>query len=416
MLAATTLIACSLAQLPADDPSWFDALSQSMQDLGDALVAGDPDGAWTVGIDPWIDQTGWFFTQPPPGFIQADGHALYAPVVNLMGTATAGKVLDFTVYAMASRGFDPTEAPMEMILNEYFVNVRPFENQLLALRAGAFGTTFGQWNRRYLSFENPLIDAPLPYGWMTSIGDGTQLPANPAAAGQLGRKDKADNVPDWNPIIWGPAYASGFSALGTFPAWQGPLVDWAVEVKNASLSSRPEEWAWWDRNMASPTITGRVAIRPDARWTIGGSVSQGSYLIADPTVRTGTSIGDPGQYDQTTWGIDLSYAHRWAEIWAEFIWNTFDQPALGDLTSFSWFVEGRINVAVDTWVSARWNSQFYGDLNGESWDNDVQRFDIGGGTRLSESFTFKLQFSHANESGSVDQGQWYGATQLIMEF
>jgi hypothetical protein len=86
------------------------------------------------------------------------------------------------------------------------------------------------------------------------------------------------------------------------------------------------------------------------------------------------------------------------------------------LTSFSWFVEGRINVAVDTWVSARWNSQFYGDLDGESWDNDVQRFDIGGGTRLNESFTFKLQFSHANESGSVDQGQWYGATQLIMEF
>ena len=115
MIAATTLIACSLAQLPADDPSWFDALSQSMQDLGDALVAGDPDGAWTVGIDPWIDQTGWFFTQPPPGFIQADGHALYAPVINLMGTATAGKALDFTVYAMASRGFDPTEAPMEMI-------------------------------------------------------------------------------------------------------------------------------------------------------------------------------------------------------------------------------------------------------------------------------------------------------------
>jgi hypothetical protein len=67
-------------------------------------------------------------------------------------------------------------------------------------------------------------------------------------------------------------------------------------------------------------------------------------------------------------------------------------------------------------VSARWNSQFYGDLDGESWDNDVQRFDIGGGTRLNESFTFKLQFSHANESGSVDQGQWYGATQLIMEF
>ena len=46
----------------------------------------------------------------------------------------------------------------------------------------------------------------------------------------------------------------------------------------------------------------------------------------------------------------------------------------------------------------------------------VPHGDIGGGTRLNESFTFKLQFSHANESGSVDQGQWYGATQLIMEF
>jgi len=27
-----------------------------------------------------------------------------------------------------------------------------------------------------------------------------------------------------------------------------------------------------------------------------------------------------------------------------------------------------------------------------------------------------VQFSHANESGGVDQGQWYGATQLIIEF
>ena len=143
----TMLITCCLGQVAEEDLGVFDTLSQAMQDVGDSLTTGDPDGSWTLGIDPWIDQTIWFYTQPPPDFLQSETNVLYAPAINLMGTATVGKAFDFTVYAMASRGFDPTDESMEMILNEYFVTVRPFENRLLSLRAGQFGTCFGQWSK-----------------------------------------------------------------------------------------------------------------------------------------------------------------------------------------------------------------------------------------------------------------------------
>lgn len=416
MIETMLITSCCLGQIAQEDPGVFDALSQAMQEVGDLLATGDPDGSWTLAIDPWIDQTIWFYTQPPPDFLQSASNVLYAPAINLMGTATLGKAFDFTVYAMASRGFDPTDESMEMILNEYFATVRPFESRVLSLRAGQFGTCFGQWNRRFLSFENPLIDAPVPYGWMTSVGDGTSVPANPGVGAQLGRKNKADNVSAWNPVIWGPSYTSGISAFGVIPAWDQAQFDWACELKNASLSSRPSEWQFWDRNLASPTVTARVGARPDARWKLGASFSRGSYLLSDPIARPGTTITNAGSYDQTTWGIDLSYAHQWFEVWSEFIWNTFDQPALGNLNSFSFFVEGRFNVATDMWLSARWNSQFYGELSGQTWDNNVERIDVGGGVRLNDSFTFKVQMSHTNESGNVGQGEWYGATQLIMEF
>src|SRR6266550_4310834 len=41
----------------------------------------------------------------------------------------------------------------------------------------------------------------------------------------------------FNPVIWGPSYASGISVSGRLGRF-----DYAVEMKNASLSSRPESW------------------------------------------------------------------------------------------------------------------------------------------------------------------------------
>src|SRR6185437_8878320 len=53
------------------------------------------------------------------------------------------------------------------------------------------------------------------------------------------------------PIIWGPSYATGFAITGVLDHF-----DYAAEIKNASLSSRPEQWNLSERGFEHPTFSG----------------------------------------------------------------------------------------------------------------------------------------------------------------
>jgi len=215
------------------------------------------------------------------------------------------------------------------------------------------------------------------------------------------------------PILWGPAYTTGLSVSDRID-W----VEYAFEVKNASISSSPEVWDAAQVGFpTNPTFTGRVGLRPAPEWSLGTSVSHGTYL-QDSTASllpVGSSVND---FTQTTWGIDAGYEHgRW-QIWSELIGTRFEVPWVGALEAVSGFVEAKYKITADLWTAFRWNQAAFGDVPGLdiSWDRNGWRSDIAFGWRVSENIQTKLQYSLGDKSGREPEGNHLGAMQVIMKF
>src|SRR2546426_4388904 len=97
-------------------------------------------------------------------------------------------------------------------------------------------------------------------------------------------------------------FHAGAAAFGSVEQF-----DYAAEVKNASLSSRPSAWDARDLGWENPTMSGRLGWRPAAAWNLGISASGGAYLrpAAQATLPAGRRIGD---YHQYTLAHDIGYA------------------------------------------------------------------------------------------------------------
>ena len=123
------------------------------------------------------------------------------------------------------------------------------------------------------SLEELAQSQGLPLAKIAAVDSAGKAPDGAAVS-----EDKDQRLP----MVWGPSYATGVAVAGT---WRE--VEYAVELKNASLSSRPEIWNddgdVWDH----PTLTGRLGWRPNVMWNLGVSASGGSYLrpSAAPSLR-----------------------------------------------------------------------------------------------------------------------------------
>ncbi len=175
-----------------------------------------------------------------------------------------GSRLYFFVQARIDRRFDPADKPMQTRLDEYFLRYTLLDHAplTLAVQAGKFATVFGNWTPRHLSWDNPFINAPLPYENITSAAD----LAAPEIAGEFASFREYPGFKfTWVPVIWGPSYASGLAAAGQAAGH----FDFAFEVKNAALSSRPEAVG------CAPRATGAIPRSADA-WA-GGPGRNGTW-------------------------------------------------------------------------------------------------------------------------------------------
>src|SRR5438132_378959 len=66
---------------------------------------------------------------------------------------------------------------------------------------------------------------------------------------------------EFNPVIWGPSYASGVSVSGRLGQF-----DYAVEMKNSPLASRPESWSVTEVGFDNPAFNARAGFRPNQAW------------------------------------------------------------------------------------------------------------------------------------------------------
>src|SRR5437764_3605782 len=178
-----------------------------------------------------LDLEGYAFSGPAPGLILTTSDALFNPRLSLFVDAQLGPAIYVFTQTRVDRGFDPTDHGAQIRLDEYAVRVTPWEDGRLNLQAGQFSTVVGNWVPRHLSWENPFINAPLPYENVTGIEDKS------APAYTFLNIGTPNEKYEYNPVIWGPSYATGVSVAGRVGQF-----DYAAEINNASLAARPESW------------------------------------------------------------------------------------------------------------------------------------------------------------------------------
>ncbi len=338
-----------------------------------------------------LDLEYYHFPQRPPGLILAEGHDLFNPRLSLFLDGQLGSQFYFFAQSRADRGFDPDDNGARTRLDEIALRWTPREDGRVNLQVGKFSTVVGNWVGRHLSWDNPFVNAPLPYENLTPIEDKEA----PGSAREFARG--IEGTPhEYAPVIWGPSYATGVMASGRLGRF-----DYATEVKNSSLSSRPEEWDSLDVDFAHPTVSARVGFRPDQAWNLGFSASRGSYFRpgAGSSLPPGRGIND---YQQLVLGQDFYYARHRLQLWAELYEARFEVPRVGNADTFAYYGEARYKFTPQLYGALRWNQQLFGDVrDGEGgrtpWGRDLWRVDGAGTYRFTEHLQLKLQYSVEHE-------------------
>lgn len=359
------------------------------------LTFASADGDLRARVSGTLDVEGYAFRPPAPWLLQTGGRTLFTPRLSTFVDAQWGPRLYAFVQARADRGFDPAQADGEVRLDEYALRVTPWLDSRLNVQVGKFATVVGSWAPRHGSWANPFITAPLPYESLTGIWDTeavrsstTLLQWSHIRAGQppaVTAIEKSLRVP----VLWGPSYALGAAVSGEIRR-----LNYAIEVKQASLSSRPE--AWRNEGWEYPTVSGRLGFRPNQGWDLGVSASAGSYLrpFAAGSVAARRS---PGDYRQIVLGHDIGFARGHLQLWAEIFAARFEIPRVGNADLISWYVEGKYKFTPQFFLALRWNQQWFDTIPHRggrvAWGHEAWRFDVGPGYRFTSHDQLKLQYS-----------------------
>lgn len=358
-----------------------------------------------------LDLEFYNFQQPPPGLIDSNIDNLFNYRLTLFLDAQLGSQFYFFAQARLDRGFDPTDHGADVRLDEYALRVTPWEDGRFTFQVGQFATVVGNWVPRHLSWDNPFINAPLVYENVTAIQD-KYAPVSPI---YFIYNPYIYQKYTFNPVIWGPSYASGISVSGRVDRF-----DYAVEMKNASLSSRPESWYIAENGFENPTFSGRLGFRPNEAWNFGFSASEGPYFRreAEPTLPPGRDIDD---YREFVLGQDISFAWRHLQLWAEFYEARFQVPNVGDADTFAYYVEAKYKFAPQFFGAIRWNQQLFSTINNgfggnEHWSPDLERIDVAATYRLTTHAQLKLQYSFQHETTAPGHDNHLLATQFTVRF
>jgi hypothetical protein len=415
MRAALVTLGCIVAgatvAVAADD--WLDQVDE-------ALSFSTANDLVRVRVSGSVDLEGYAFQQPVPGLIYSDDNTLVVPRLTLFLDAQLGPQVYVFTQARADDGFDPGDGGSKLRLDEYAVRFTPWTSGIFNLQVGKFATVVGNWVPRHYVWDNPFVTAPLPYENLTGIFDAAAAGSadlllkwggvRPSPAGDEGyfRQYRV-------PVIWGPSYASGAAVTGVLGR-----IDYAVEIKNASLSSRPETWDAAQTQWQHPTFSGRLGFRPDEMWNFGFSASSGSYLLpsAEPTLAAGRGLDD---YRETVLGQDIGFAWHHLQFWAEFYETRFAIPEVGDADTFAYYFEAKYKFTPQFSGAVRWNQQVFGTVpdgaNGPvRWGRNVWRIDLAPGYRFTPHLQVKLQYSL--EHGETDDREFSSlvAGQIVLRF
>lgn len=309
----------------------------------------------------------YHYDRPAPGLIDASTENLFTPRLTLFLDTQIGPAIYFFAQTGVDRHFDPTDGGAQIRMDEYALRVTPWADGRLSIQAGKFATVIGRWVQRHLSWANPFLNAPLIYENITAVEDR----AGPAFTADFD-PELADEKYEYNPVIWGPSYTSGVSVAGKIGQF-----DYAFELKNSPLFSRPEAWDATRVGFDRPAVSGRIGFRPNETWNFGLFGSRGPYLLeqAGPTLPAGRSLRD---YHEILIGQDLTYEWHHLQVWAEIHEARFEVPRVGNADVLGYFLEAKYKITPQLFVAARWNQQLFDTVpNGSGgeipWGHDAWR-------------------------------------------
>ncbi|HEX3730467.1 MAG TPA: hypothetical protein VHV47_11725 [Opitutaceae bacterium] len=422
-LAACAALFAAAAPLRAQGP---------LETLDNRLAYSSADGRVRVRLSGTLDLEGYATEAPDPGLIVTDDRApLFAPRLSAFLDAQIGPDLYVFGQLRVDRGFDPGYGnAWQGRLDELAVRYSLFGSGHLSLQVGKFATVVGNWAPRHGSWEDPFITAPLPYENLTGIWDTTAADSvnrifqwahvAPYPASDVDA-DKSRRLP----ILWGPSYTTGAALIG-----DAGLLRYAVEVKNASLSSRPDEWTLVDRGWSHPAIDARLALQPDEAWSVGLSAGEGPYLDAGaaPSVPAGRSFS---AYREIVLGQDASYAWHHFQAWAELYEARFEVPAVANADTAAYYVEARYTFAPRFSAGLRWNQQIYAPLqapagflagvgpvpaHSQDWGAGVREIDFAPEYRLTAYVQLKVQLSLERGASGASGTVPLAAAQLTLRW
>jgi len=357
-----------------------------------------------------VDLEVYHFEQPAPGLIDSKIDNLFNPRLTLFLDAQYGSQIYFFAQSRLDRGFDPSDRGAQVRLDEYALRITPWEDGRFTLQIGKFATVVGNWVPRHLSWENPFINAPLVYENITPVSD-KSAPASPldfVRRFDLGKYE-------FNPVIWGPSYASGASVSGRIGQF-----DYAAEIKNSSLSSRPESWSVTENGFNDPSVNARLGFRPNQVWNFGVSAGEGPYLRpeAERTLPRGRDLDD---YREFVFGQDASFALHHLQLWAEFYEARFEVPRVGDADTFAYYLEAKYKFTPQLFGALRWNQQIFSKIDtgmGGSirWSQNLAKIDLAAGYRFTSHTQLKMQYSFQQETTGPGDDNHIFAAQFTVRF
>jgi hypothetical protein len=389
--------------------------------VNDALSIRNEKAEFQLQISGLLDFETYYWNHAAPGLIYADNEFLFNPRLSIFADVQWTKHFYFFAQARIDRGFDPSNENVDARLDEYMLRYTPFDSRAINVQIGKFATVVGNWVPRHLSWDNPFINAPLPYENLTGVWDEeapeevddflywAHTPTDEYGMKFSNYEDKEMRLP----LIWGPSYTTGAAILGTIE-W----FDYAAEIKNAALSSPPDYWDATDRGFSHPTFSGRIGARPNEMLNFGVSASGGAYFDEDAadSLPKGRGIGD---YRELLLGQDASFAWHHLQLWAEVFETRFEIPRIGNADTLSYYIEGKYKITTQLFAALRWNQQFYSTVRDEGderakWGNDTWRVDAAVGYRFTNYLQGKLQYSFTNEEFERDNHLF--AAQVTLKF
>jgi hypothetical protein len=363
-----------------------------------------------------LDLEDYYFTLPAPGLIYSgDQKAIVNPRLSLFLDAQFGAHVYFFAQSRVDRGFDPSNEKAQARLDEFALRLTPWNDGRFNLQIGKFATAVGNWVPRHDSWDNAFITAPLPYENLTGVWDAEPAKAasillqwahvNPGLPANITAMEKDLRLP----IIWGPSYAEGVAIAGDLGKFR-----YAIEVKHAALSSRPETWDAPEVQWHYPTISAHLGYQPSEMWNFGISANTGSYLRPDvePTLVADHGRGD---YRQIVVGQDTSFAWHHLQVWSEVYAARFEIPNVGNADTLAYYTEARYKFTPQFFGAVRWNQQLFGTIpdrgTNTKWGRDTWRVDFAPGYRFTAHIQAKVQYS-------IQRGDYTGKraySQLLSE-